>query len=79
MSSCLLTSLFFINCCNTKVIKELKFEGISHEGGVVKCKYVNYASCCLVYLTTSWINAIPVFSEKKMRTEEKVLHNSKLR
>lgn len=32
-------------------------------------------SCCLVYLTTS----IPVFSEKKMRTEENVLHNIKLR
>ena len=30
------------------------------------------ASCCLVYLTSSWINAIPVFRKKKMRTEEKV-------
>ena len=33
------------------------------------------ASSCLVYLTTS----IPVFSEKKMRTEENVLHKIKLR
>ena len=30
------------------------------------------ASCCIVYLTSSWIDAIPVFSKKKMRTKEKI-------